>query len=180
MANYILGISSLVLCEFLLKLFNYLSKWIMCWSLNHLEYLFSGYLIQQFDHWFIMRSDHVFWFFFLSLVNYLNQYLNKIILMEYSITSITDFSIPVNFVSHDVVKIFEGNKSVIVQVSSLDHWFDIFISDVFSNLLGNLFKFQTCEFSLNKYSLYSSINIEGVEHFRDISSGVFIRQLGSS
>ena len=57
--------------------------------------------------------------------------------------------IPINSVSHDVVEIFESNESIAVQISSFDHVFNVFIGDVFSNVLGNFFKFETSEFSLN-------------------------------
>lgn len=56
--------------------------------------------------------------------------------------------VPVDSVGHDVVKIFEGNKTISVQVSSFNHVFNILVSHIFSNVLGYLFEFKAGEFTL--------------------------------
>jgi hypothetical protein len=53
-------------------------------------------------------------------------------------------------VGHDVVEIFEGDESIIIQIGSLDHVFDFLIVGVFSDVPGDLLEFEAGEFTLNK------------------------------
>ncbi len=56
--------------------------------------------------------------------------------------------IPVHFVSHNVVEIFECHESIVVQICLVDHLIDFLIGDVFSQILSNFFQLQFGEFAL--------------------------------
>ncbi len=56
--------------------------------------------------------------------------------------------IPVDSVGHDVVEVFEGDETVVVEIGSFKHIFDFIVIDVFSNIFGDLFEFKAGEFTL--------------------------------
>ena len=77
---------------------------------------------------------------------------------------------PINFVSHDIVEIVSGDESIIVQIGFGEDVLDFLISQVFSQILGDLFEFEGGESSC-------SVNIEALENFFDFNSAFFVTEL---
>ena len=57
---------------------------------------------------------------------------------------------PINFVGHDIVEVVSSHESVFVEVSFGENVVDLVVSEVFSEFLGDLFKFEGSDLSLNK------------------------------
>ena len=57
---------------------------------------------------------------------------------------------PINFVAHDIVEVVSSHESVFIEVGFRENVVDLVISEVFSKFLGDLFKFEGCDLSLNK------------------------------
>lgn len=57
---------------------------------------------------------------------------------------------PIYFVGEDVVEVIGGDKSIIIEVGLDEDLFNFFIIEVFSEILGNFFEFESGDFSLDK------------------------------
>ena len=74
---------------------------------------------------------------------------------------------PINFVSHDVIKVISSDESIIIQIGFGENVLDFIISQVFSQFLSNFFEFCYGEFS-------SSVDIERSKNFVNFNSAFFI------
>lgn len=72
---------------------------------------------------------------------------------------------------HDVVEIITSDKSIIIEVSLGEDMLNFIISQVFSQILSNLFEFKGGESS-------GSVDIEWLEDLVDFSSAFFVTELG--
>jgi hypothetical protein len=52
-------------------------------------------------------------------------------------------------VGQDVVEVIGGDETIIVEIGLDEYGFDFLIIQIFSKFLGNLFQFQSGDFSLN-------------------------------
>ena len=58
--------------------------------------------------------------------------------------------VPVSLVGHDVVEVITSDESIIIEVSFEKHVVKIVFRQVFSQILGDLFQFQSGNLTLNK------------------------------
>lgn len=56
--------------------------------------------------------------------------------------------IPIDTVGHNVVEVFIGNESIIIEIGFGEHVLEFLITQILAEILGDLLEFVDCELAL--------------------------------